>query len=78
MTTVVRRPAPAADEASAPAFRQYPRRRPDRTGVASAHQAGGAARSVSRDEAGLRASARRADLHPAGLARGGAAAGAPD
>ncbi len=79
MTTVARRPAPAADEASVPAFRQYPRRRPDRTGVASAHQAGGATRSVNRDEAGLRASAQTGQIYtPPGWPETVLPPGAPD
>lgn len=64
MTAVVHRQAPASDEtSSAVAFRQYPRHRPDRAGVASSHQAGGVTRSVDRDEAGLRASAQFGQIY---------------
>ena len=64
MTAVAHRHASAADEGgSGQVFRQYPRRRPDRAGVASAHQAGGVTRSVNRDEAGLRASAQTGQIY---------------
>ncbi len=79
MTAVAHRRPTAAEEASATAFRQYPRYRPDRAGVASAHQAGGATRSVDRDAAGLRASAQYGQIYtPPGWPESVLPPGAPD
>lgn len=80
MTAVAHRHASAADEGgSGQAFRQYPRRRPDRAGVTSAHQAGGVTRSVNRDEAGLRASAQTGQIYtPPGWPEAVLPPGAPD
>ena len=80
MTAVAHRRIPATDElSSAPVFRQYPRYRPDRAGVSSSHQAGGATRSVNRDAAGLRASAQYGQIYvPPGWPEAVLPPGAPD
>ncbi|MGI5952156.1 MAG: hypothetical protein ACOX61_10005 [Brooklawnia sp.] len=80
MTAIARRRTPAADEpTSAQVFKQYPRHRPDRAGLASARQAGGATRSVERDEAGLQASAQFGRIYtPPGWPESVLPPGAPD
>lgn len=60
-------------------FQQYPRRRPDRAGVAASHQAGASTRSVTRDAAGLRASAQLGQIYvPPGWPEAVLPPGAPD
>ncbi len=79
MTAVAHRRATADEAGSGEVFRQYPRHRPERTGVASSHQAGGATRSVNRDDAGLRASAQLGQIYvPPGWPEAVLAPGAPE